>query len=362
MMSLQPNRSPPRLTVGWRIILVSIVITLSLLPLIGGYIAYRAWSNKPFDIATAANSYKIVEANKDATKNTASGLLSPPPLSPQEAAALNPQGLAACVLVAANTYHVPAAVLIGIMHVEGGSIGKESQPDANGNYTIGPMQISSQVLPQLARTWKIDIDTAHKWVRDDGCVNVHVAAWILRQKMNGSGSLYGGIAAFHPIVGKPDPTYADNVIKVMNEEGLVNHDVPLSSSSIGSRPTSSSKACQIKIGSIACENDPYSDVGIENAATVYEMYGFDSDKINQPYTEDFLQRYRCVIVKYHHNLKAFSSRKVATPNGWIDTSRVIADGLRITQTLPQRQFAGPVNVMMKRVVCMMPKRQAFTIY
>jgi hypothetical protein len=137
------------------------------------------------------------------------------------------QALAACVLMAANTYHVPPAVMIGIMHVEGGHIGQAAGPNNNGTYDLGPMQVNTRWLPQLAQMWHVNATTAQGWVRNDGCVNVHVGAWILRQKMEESGSIWGGIAAYHsatPGLGGP---YADKVVAVMDRKGLVNHDVPL---------------------------------------------------------------------------------------------------------------------------------------
>ena len=137
------------------------------------------------------------------------------------------QALAACLLLAANTYHVPAAVMIGIMHVEGGRVGQEVGPNTNGTFDLGPMQVNTRWMPELARTWKVSPATARQWVRDDGCVNVHVAAWILRQKMDDSGSLWGGIAAYHSATPSKGGPYATKVIAVMDRKGLVKHDSPL---------------------------------------------------------------------------------------------------------------------------------------
>jgi hypothetical protein len=129
--------------------------------------------------------------------------------------------------MAANTYHVPAAVMIGIMHVEGGHVGQEVGPNINGTYDMGPMQVNTRWLPMLEQTWHVSGPVARSWVRDNGCVNVHVAAWILKQKIDDSGSLWGGIAAYHsatPAIGGP---YATRVITVMDRKGLVRHDIPL---------------------------------------------------------------------------------------------------------------------------------------
>jgi len=140
---------------------------------------------------------------------------------------LTAQALAACVLLAANTYQVPAAVMIGIMHVEGGRVGQEVGPNTNGTYDLGPMQVNTRWLPLLQRRWRVDANTAKAWVRDDGCVNVHVAAWILRQKLDEAGSIWGGIAAYHSATPKFGTPYANKVIAVMDRKGLVKRDVPL---------------------------------------------------------------------------------------------------------------------------------------
>jgi hypothetical protein len=137
------------------------------------------------------------------------------------------QALAACLLMASNTYHVPAAVMISIMQVEGGHLQQEAGPNVNGTFDLGPMQVNTRWLPQLARTWHVSNATAKAWVRDDGCVNVHVAAWILRQKINETGSLWGGIAHYHSASPWLGPQYANKVIAVMDRKGLVQHDAPL---------------------------------------------------------------------------------------------------------------------------------------
>ncbi len=136
------------------------------------------------------------------------------------------QTLAACLLLAAQTYQVPPAVMIGIMHVEGGRVGQQVGPNFNGTYDLGPMQVNSLWVPQLAQTWGVSQPTARRWVRDDGCVNVHVAAWILKQKIAETGSLYGGIAHYHSATPSKGRRYASKVIAVMDRKGLIRHDTP----------------------------------------------------------------------------------------------------------------------------------------
>lgn len=131
------------------------------------------------------------------------------------------QMIAACLFVAAGQYQVPPAVLIGILQVEGGTVGQEVGPNQNGTYDLGPMQINTLWVKELSRHWKVSQSTARRWVRDDACVNLGVGAWILRQKINETGSLSKGIAYYHsgtPHLGK---RYRQKVIKAMQEKGLL---------------------------------------------------------------------------------------------------------------------------------------------
>ncbi len=136
------------------------------------------------------------------------------------------QAFAACLILAANTYNVPPAVMIGIMNVEGGHVGQQVGPNSNGTYDLGPMQVNTRWLPVLQKQWNVSAPVARSWVRDNGCVNVHVAAWILRQKINETGSLWGGIAAYHSSTPRHGTPYANKVIAVMERKGLVKRDQP----------------------------------------------------------------------------------------------------------------------------------------
>lgn len=128
--------------------------------------------------------------------------------------------IGACLLLAAKTYQVPPAVMIGIMHVEGGRVGQQVL-NTNGSYDLGPMQVNTIWLPELAKLWNVDRATAHSWVRDNGCVNVYVSAWILRQKIDKTYGLYSGIAHYHSGTPGRGQRYANKVIAAMQRKGLV---------------------------------------------------------------------------------------------------------------------------------------------
>ncbi len=120
-----------------------------------------------------------------------------------------------CLVLAAKTYDVPPAVLLGIMSVEGGQVGQEVGPNRNGTYDLGPMQINTVWVPELAEHWQVDHETARAWLRDDACVNIQVAAWILRDRIDRTGHLAKGIAYYHSATPKYGIPYADRVFRAI---------------------------------------------------------------------------------------------------------------------------------------------------
>jgi hypothetical protein len=128
--------------------------------------------------------------------------------------------LAACLMLAAQTYEVPPAVMVGIYQVEGGRVGLES-PNTNGSHDLGPMQINTIWVPQLAAYWGVNHSTAKRWIRDDPCTNMGVSAWILRRHLNETGSLSKAIAWYHSRTPSIGYAYKGRVIKAMRRSGLI---------------------------------------------------------------------------------------------------------------------------------------------
>lgn len=130
------------------------------------------------------------------------------------------QVVASCLLMAAQTYEVPPAVLIGIMHVEGGRPGTQSA-NKNGTYDLGPMQINTLWVPKLAKYWGVNEKLAHKWIRDDACTNVGVAAWIIRRHLNETGSLAKAIGYYHSRTPNLERSYRARVLAAMRQYRLI---------------------------------------------------------------------------------------------------------------------------------------------
>lgn len=128
--------------------------------------------------------------------------------------------LAACIMLAAQNYNVPPAVLTGIYLAEGGRVGQEVS-NTNGSYDLGPMQINTIWLGDLSKRWGISKDQARKKVRDDTCANVDVAAWILRGHLDETRNLGQALSHYHSRTPKHGQKYRKRVLDLMKKSGLL---------------------------------------------------------------------------------------------------------------------------------------------
>lgn len=128
--------------------------------------------------------------------------------------------IAACMMLASQHYSIPPALLVGIYKAEGGKIGQEVS-NTNGSYDLGPMQINTIWIPDLAKKWGVSEATAYKQVRDDACTNVGVAAWILRNHITETQSLSQAIAHYHSRTPQYGEKYKKRVLAIMEENGLM---------------------------------------------------------------------------------------------------------------------------------------------
>lgn len=128
--------------------------------------------------------------------------------------------LAACLIMASHNYDVPPALLTGIYKAEGGKVGQEVS-NKNGSQDLGPMQINTVWLPQLAQKWGVSVDVARKQVRDDACTNVNVAAWILRTHIDETKSLSQALQHYHSKTPRYGTKYKNRVLDIMYSNGLM---------------------------------------------------------------------------------------------------------------------------------------------
>jgi hypothetical protein len=121
-----------------------------------------------------------------------------------------------CVTAAAAAHRLPPTVLVILLRVEGGALGRVSR-NRNGSADIGPMQVNDRWLPALARHWHAPASAAYGSLRDDFCANVEGGAWILRQAVDEAhGDFWEGVARYH----SHDPAAKSAYLRRMLREAL----------------------------------------------------------------------------------------------------------------------------------------------
>ena len=117
-----------------------------------------------------------------------------------------------CLLAAAQAQRLPPAMLVILLNVEGGRLGRVSG-NTNATVDIGPMQVNEIWLPDVARHWGVSVPTAFLGLRDDFCANIEAGAWILRRGLDEAhGDFWTGVGYYH----SHDPGHkADYLRKVL---------------------------------------------------------------------------------------------------------------------------------------------------
>jgi len=107
--------------------------------------------------------------------------------------------LFACMLQAAQAEALPPQLLVSVMKVEGGGDGVAAQ-NTNRTEDLGLMQINTGAwLDLVARAhFHGDQMQAYLLLRDNGCYNLQVGAWILRRSIDlEGGNVWQGVGRYH---------------------------------------------------------------------------------------------------------------------------------------------------------------------
>jgi hypothetical protein len=125
------------------------------------------------------------------------------------AAPENAQPVMRCIDAAASAYRLPPTMLVILLSVEGGSLGRVSH-NTNGTVDIGPMQVNQIWLPVIAKHWRATEADSFAALRDNFCANVEAGAWILRQAMDQAhGDFWEGVGYYH----SRNPGYKDAYLR-----------------------------------------------------------------------------------------------------------------------------------------------------
>lgn len=153
-----------------------------------------------------------------------------------------------CILAAAAAHRVPPAVLVILLNVEGGQLGRVSG-NTNATVDIGPMQVNEIWLPELARHWRTSIPQAFTALRDDFCFNVEAGAWILRRGLDGArGDFWEGVGTYHSRSPGHKTTYLRKVLaQALRLQAAAKRGRPLAAAS-GRPPAPASSPAAIPVG------------------------------------------------------------------------------------------------------------------
>ncbi|MBS1035649.1 MULTISPECIES: lytic transglycosylase domain-containing protein [Gluconobacter] len=105
--------------------------------------------------------------------------------------------IAACLKESARNAHVPTGVMLVLLYVEGGHPGQAVQ-NTNGTSDLGPMQVNTIHVPEIARHWHTTPSRAYAALRNNSCANLEAGGWILGQEMTKArGDLWQAVAGYH---------------------------------------------------------------------------------------------------------------------------------------------------------------------
>ena len=121
-----------------------------------------------------------------------------------------------CLLAAASAHRVPPAVLVILLNVEGGKLGRVSA-NTNGTVDIGPMQVNEIWLQELSRHWRAPVGMTFLALRDNFCANAEAGAYILRKGLDEAhGDFWSGVGIYH----SHDPGYKAAYLRKVFEQAL----------------------------------------------------------------------------------------------------------------------------------------------
>ena len=119
-----------------------------------------------------------------------------------------------CVLSASLRYGIPPDGMLAVMLVEGGRPGTKRAND-NGSHDLGIMQINTVWLNQ-ASPLRGYVD--YHGLKNDACVNIHAAAWILASHFARVNDIWKAVGMYHsPYNTKLSSAYIGRVYKRLPE-------------------------------------------------------------------------------------------------------------------------------------------------
>ena len=118
-----------------------------------------------------------------------------------------------CINAAAAAHRLPPGVLVILLNVEGGKLGRVSQ-NTNDTVDIGPMQVNQIWIPAVARHWRASQAATRNALLNNFFANVEAGAWILRTGIDEAhGDFWEGVGYYHSHSTQHKTTYLRLVLR-----------------------------------------------------------------------------------------------------------------------------------------------------
>ena len=145
--------------------------------------------------------------------------------------------IASCINAAATAHRLPPSVIVILLNVEGGRLGRVSQ-NTNDTVDIGPMQINQIWIPAVSRHWRASVTATRAALLNNFCANVEAGAWILRSAIDeAKGDFWEGVGFYHSHADIHKTTYLRLVLRqVLRLQTMVSRETaPRTVASAGER-------------------------------------------------------------------------------------------------------------------------------
>ncbi len=104
-----------------------------------------------------------------------------PPMNAQEV----------CIVQAAAHYNAHPDIVRAVLRAEGGRVG-QVRKNKDGSFDMGPMQINSVNLPELA-----SYGITQNMLVNNECLNIHIGTYYLQKHIVTSSNYWNGVGKYH---------------------------------------------------------------------------------------------------------------------------------------------------------------------
>jgi len=124
-----------------------------------------------------------------------------------------------CVMQAAAYYNAHPDIIRAVLLAEDGKVG-HIRKNKDGSFDMGPMQINSVHLPELA-TYGIN----QEMLTNNGCLNIHIGTYYLQKEIITTPDFWYGVGRYHSKTPSLNARYQsivwEKLIQLRNERGAI---------------------------------------------------------------------------------------------------------------------------------------------